>query len=185
MVVRNVTLGLRTMDRGLTNDPAMVLAPLTSLRPANHGPYLRSMLLNIYHRIDNVGVIAKLKELLKGHPSLIIEFNASVPNGCDKIPNDEDQVPLKKTTFKEQILKRYDSRIDIVDALSNVTEVREKFSNQMEKYEMFIDIMKHFKAQSLIFGFNAFVPNYLENIFNDEDQAPPKKSTYKEQALKR
>ncbi|KAH0730142.1 hypothetical protein KY289_001330 [Solanum tuberosum] len=54
----------------------------------------------------------------------------------------------------------------------------------MEKYEMFIDIMKHFKAQSLIFEFNAFVPNYLENIFNNEDQAPPKKSTYKEQALK-
>uniref|UniRef100_M1D9N1 Uncharacterized protein n=1 Tax=Solanum tuberosum TaxID=4113 RepID=M1D9N1_SOLTU len=99
-------------------------------------------------KIDIVGVIAKLNELFKGRPSLILEFNASVPNVYDKIPNDEDQAPLKKTTYKEQILKRYDSRIDVVDALSNVTKVWEKISNQMEKYEMFIDIMKHFKAQS-------------------------------------
>ncbi|KAG5581612.1 hypothetical protein H5410_052239, partial [Solanum commersonii] len=135
--------------------------------------------------------------------SLILGFNAFMPNGYEKIIQDEDQAPPKKTTYKEQTLKRYDSRTNVVDPLSYVREVRDTFPNQMEKYEMFIDIIKDFKARrivivgvvtkvkelfkghpSLILGFYAFMPNGYEKIINDEDQAPPKKTTYKEQALK-
>ncbi|WMV51267.1 hypothetical protein MTR67_044652 [Solanum verrucosum] len=194
----------------------------------------RTKSLNIYQRIDIVGVIEKVKELFKGHPSLILGFNAFMPNGCEKIIQDQDQAPPKKTTYKEQTLKSmeqfredvYDTtpfkqpfcsshekfRTNVVDPLSYVREVRDTFPNQMEKYEMFIDIIKDFKARrtkslnishridtagvvtkvkelfkghpSLILGFYAFIPNGYEKIINDEDQAPPKKTTYKEQALK-
>ncbi|KAK4737302.1 hypothetical protein R3W88_000999 [Solanum pinnatisectum] len=114
--------------------------------------------------------------------SYLREVRERFPNQMEKYETFIDS--MKNFKFCSNVFDEYDNHIDVVDALSNVTEVREKISNQKEKYEIFIDIMKHFKAQSLILGFNAFVPNYLENIFNDEDQAPPKKSTYKEQALK-
>ncbi|WMV25272.1 hypothetical protein MTR67_018657 [Solanum verrucosum] len=55
---------------------------------------------DISHIIDTVGVIEKVKDLLKGHPSLFLCLNPFLPNGYEIILNDEDE----KTYFMEQAL---------------------------------------------------------------------------------
>ncbi|KAJ8750132.1 hypothetical protein K2173_014047 [Erythroxylum novogranatense] len=87
------------------------------------------------------------------------------------------------------------------DALSYLKEVKDMFQDQREKYDMFLEVMKDFKAQrtdtagviarvkdlfkghnNLIFGFNTFLPKGYE-ITLDEDEAPPKKTVEFEEAI--
>ncbi|MCE2055418.1 hypothetical protein HAX54_042548 [Datura stramonium] len=88
------------------------------------------------------------------------------------------------------------------DALSYLKEVKDMFQSQKEKYDMFLDVMKDFKAQRidtagviarvkdlfqghprLILGFNTFLPKGYEITLNDEDEAPPKKTVEFEEAI--
>ncbi|CAN1322237.1 Paired amphipathic helix protein Sin3-like 2, partial [Linum perenne] len=87
------------------------------------------------------------------------------------------------------------------DALAYLKEVKDKFQDQKEKYDTFLEVMKDFKAQrtdtagviarvkelfkghnSLIYGFNTFIPKGYEIIL-DEDEAPPKKTVEFEEAM--
>ncbi|KAH0651602.1 hypothetical protein KY285_032196 [Solanum tuberosum] len=86
---------------------------------------------------------------------------------------------------------QYGSSIDPVPALSYVREIKDTFVEQVEKYDMFLDVMKAFKARrvrelfkghpSLLLGFNAFMPNGYKIMFNDEDKASSKKTTNNEE----
>ena len=54
-------------------------------------------------RTDTAGVIARVKELFKGHNNLIFGFNTFLPKGYE-ITLDEDEAPPKKTVeFDEAI----------------------------------------------------------------------------------
>ncbi|KAJ7970915.1 Paired amphipathic helix SIN3-like protein [Quillaja saponaria] len=87
------------------------------------------------------------------------------------------------------------------DALTYLKEVKDMFQDQREKYEMFLEVMKDFKAQrtntagviarvkelfkghnNLIFGFNTFLPKGYE-ITLEEDETPPKKTVEFEEAI--
>ncbi|KAL1205946.1 Paired amphipathic helix protein Sin3-like 2 [Cardamine amara subsp. amara] len=87
------------------------------------------------------------------------------------------------------------------DALTYLKEVKEMFQDQRDKYDMFLEVMKDFKAQrtdtagviarvkelfkghnNLIFGFNTFLPKGFE-ITLDEEEAPPKKTVEFEEAI--
>ncbi|WJX65521.1 hypothetical protein P8452_50176 [Trifolium repens] len=87
------------------------------------------------------------------------------------------------------------------DALSYLKEVKDMFQDQKEKYDMFLEVMKDFKAQktdtqgviervkdlfkghnNLIFGFNTFLPKGYE-ITLDEEEAPQKKTVEFEEAI--
>ncbi|XWS30312.1 hypothetical protein CRYUN_Cryun24cG0106200 [Craigia yunnanensis] len=87
------------------------------------------------------------------------------------------------------------------DALTYLKEVKEMFQDQKEKYDMFLEVMKDFKAQrtdtvgviarvkelfkghnNLIYGFNTFLPKGYE-ITLEEDEAPPKKNVEFEEAI--
>ncbi|OWM71602.1 hypothetical protein CDL15_Pgr005789 [Punica granatum] len=76
------------------------------------------------------------------------------------------------------------------DALTYLKEVKDMFQDQREKYDMFLEVMKDFKAQrtdtagviarvkelleghnNLIWGFNTFLPKGYE-ITVDDDEAP-------------
>lgn len=57
-------------------------------------------------RIDTVGVIARVKQLFKGHPDLILGFNTFLPKGhAITSPFDEETPPQKKkpVQFEEAI----------------------------------------------------------------------------------
>ncbi|XP_047314701.1 paired amphipathic helix protein Sin3-like 2 isoform X2 [Impatiens glandulifera] len=90
------------------------------------------------------------------------------------------------------------------DALTYLKEVKEMFQNQREKYDMFLDVMKDFKAQridttgviarvkelfkghnNLIFGFNTFLPKGYEitDIEEEEEENPPKRTVEFEEAI--
>lgn len=54
-------------------------------------------------RIDTSGVIARVKDLFKGHRTLILGFNTFLPKGYE-ITNPEDEAPVKKPVeFEEAI----------------------------------------------------------------------------------
>ncbi|KAK8644262.1 hypothetical protein V6N13_123573 [Hibiscus sabdariffa] len=78
------------------------------------------------------------------------------------------------------------------DAVKFLTEVKETFRDQEEKYNMFLEVMKDFRAQrlntmgvivrvkglfkghdNLINGFNTFLPKGYEISLDDEHEAFP------------
>ncbi|XP_030954095.1 paired amphipathic helix protein Sin3-like 2 [Quercus lobata] len=84
----------------------------------------------------------------------------------------------------------------MTDAITYVKAVKDTFQDQKEKYEMFLEVLKDFKAQRtdnvgvidrvkelfkghnyLIFGFNAFLPKGYEITLDDDKAAPQKKAT--------
>ena len=56
-------------------------------------------------RIDTAGVIARVKELFKGHRDLILGFNTFLPKGYEiTLPLEDEQPPQKKPVeFEEAI----------------------------------------------------------------------------------
>ncbi|KAG5581307.1 hypothetical protein H5410_051934 [Solanum commersonii] len=94
----------------------------------------------------------------------------------------------------------YGSSIDPVAPLSYVREIKDTFVDQVEKYDIFLDVMKDLKAQridhvgviervrklckgypSLLLGFNAYLTNGYEIMLNDEDKASSNKKTNNEE----
>ncbi|XP_076950966.1 paired amphipathic helix protein Sin3-like 2 [Bidens hawaiensis] len=88
------------------------------------------------------------------------------------------------------------------DALTYLKEVKDMFQDQREKYDMFLDAMKDFKAQridttgviarvkslfkghnNLIFGFNTFLPKGYEITVIEDDEPPPKKAVEFDEAI--
>ncbi|KAI9153728.1 hypothetical protein LWI28_015603 [Acer negundo] len=93
-------------------------------------------------------------------------------------------------------------KLTTTDALTYLKEVKDMFQNQREKYDMFLEVMKDFKAQrtdtagviarvkdlfkghnNLIFGFNTFLPKGFEITLDEELEAPPKKTVEFEEAI--
>ncbi|XP_076914663.1 paired amphipathic helix protein Sin3-like 2 isoform X1 [Bidens hawaiensis] len=93
-------------------------------------------------------------------------------------------------------------RLTTNDALAYLKQVKDMFQDQREKYDMFLDVMKDFKAQridttgviarvkelfkghnNLIFGFNTFLPKGYEITVIEDDETPPKKSVEFEEAI--
>ncbi|KAA3455980.1 paired amphipathic helix protein Sin3-like 2 isoform X2 [Gossypium australe] len=87
------------------------------------------------------------------------------------------------------------------EALTYVKEVKEMFQDQKEKYDMFLEVLKDFKAHrtdivgviarvtelfkghnNLIYGFNTFLPKGY-GITLDEDEAPQKKTVEFDEAI--
>ncbi|XP_071692748.1 paired amphipathic helix protein Sin3-like 2 [Rutidosis leptorrhynchoides] len=160
-------------------------------------------------RIDTVGVIERVKELFKGYNNLIFGFNTFLPEGYEitHIEDGEgyftDMKGLRDgvgSTFQYNKLPSRSSRAEsrsgppqiprggggarkltINDAITYLNEVKDTFQDREEKYVVFLDIAKDFKAQridtagvrdrvkelfkgynNLIFGFNAFLPEGYE-----------------------
>ncbi|KAL0874369.1 hypothetical protein Bca101_024074 [Brassica carinata] len=88
------------------------------------------------------------------------------------------------------------------DALSYLKDVKEMFQDQRDKYDMFLGVMKDFKAQrtdtsgvidrvkelfkghnNLIFGFNTFLPKGCEITLDEVEESPPNKTVEFEEAI--
>ncbi|KAI8541577.1 hypothetical protein RHMOL_Rhmol08G0072700 [Rhododendron molle] len=87
------------------------------------------------------------------------------------------------------------------DALSYLKEVKDVFQDQRDKYDIFLDVMKDFKAQrvntagviarvkelfkghnNLILGFNTFLPKGSEITLIEEQDAPLKSTVQSDEA---
>ncbi|XP_020268792.1 paired amphipathic helix protein Sin3-like 4 [Asparagus officinalis] len=81
-------------------------------------------------RIDTVGVIARVKELFKGHRELILGFNTFLPKGYEiKLP--EEKKPVE---FEE--------------AISFVNKIKNRFQSDDQVYKSFLDILNMYRRES-------------------------------------
>nr|XP_009771469.1 PREDICTED: paired amphipathic helix protein Sin3-like 3 [Nicotiana sylvestris] len=88
------------------------------------------------------------------------------------------------------------------DALSYLKEVKDIFQDQRDKYDLFLDVIKDFKARridtagviarvkplfkehpKLILRFNTFLPKGYEITLNEKDEVPPKRTVEFEEAI--
>ncbi|KAJ0229578.1 Paired amphipathic helix protein Sin3-like 2 [Hirschfeldia incana] len=85
-------------------------------------------------RTDTSGVIARVKELFKGHNNLIFGFNTFLPKGCeitlDEIEEEEAQ-PKKTVEFEE--------------AISFVNKIKKRFQHSEDVYKSFLEILNMYR----------------------------------------
>ncbi|CAA2967038.1 paired amphipathic helix Sin3-like 2 isoform X2 [Olea europaea subsp. europaea] len=84
-------------------------------------------------RIDTVGVIARVKELFKGHPNLILGFNTFLPKGYEITLTDEEEAPKRTVEFEE--------------AISFVNKIKKRFQNDDHAYKSFLDILNMYRKE--------------------------------------
>ncbi|KAK4798031.1 hypothetical protein SAY86_030357 [Trapa natans] len=84
-------------------------------------------------RTDTAGVITRVKELFKGHNSLLLGFNTFLPKGY-VITIDEDEVPTRKT-------------VEFEEAISFVNKIKKRFQNDEHVYKAFLDILNLYRKE--------------------------------------
>ncbi|KAG5581308.1 hypothetical protein H5410_051935, partial [Solanum commersonii] len=75
------------------------------------------------------------------------------------------------------------SSIDPVVALSYLREIKDTFVDQVEKYDMFLDVIKDLKARSLLLALDPLLPYGCDINLNDEVKPLLKKSIHFEQVF--
>lgn len=85
-------------------------------------------------RTDTAGVIARVKELFKGHNNLIFGFNTFLPKGYE-ITLPEDEPPPKKT-------------VEFEEAINFVNKIKKRFQNDDHVYKSFLDILNMYRREN-------------------------------------
>ncbi|KAL7221258.1 hypothetical protein ACSBR1_023248 [Camellia fascicularis] len=85
-------------------------------------------------RIDTTGVIARVKELFKGHNNLILGFNTFLPKGYEITLIDEEEAPPKRT-------------VEFEEAISFVNKIKKRFQNDDHVYKSFLDILNMYRKE--------------------------------------
>ncbi|KAI3726063.1 hypothetical protein L1987_65860 [Smallanthus sonchifolius] len=85
-------------------------------------------------RIDTAGVIARVKELFKGHNNLIFGFNTFLPKGYEITVIEEDEPPPKRT-------------VEFEEAISFVNKIKKRFQNDDHVYKSFLDILNMYRKE--------------------------------------
>ncbi|MCE2055419.1 hypothetical protein HAX54_042549 [Datura stramonium] len=77
--------------------------------------------------IDIVGVIARVKDLFKGHPSLILGLNPFLPDGYKIILNVDDEAPQRKTDYLDLAISLV-NKIKVVTFLNGHPDLLDEFT---------------------------------------------------------
>ncbi|KAI3768665.1 hypothetical protein L2E82_19495 [Cichorium intybus] len=85
-------------------------------------------------RIDTTGVIARVKELFKGHNNLIFGFNTFLPKGYEITVIEEEEPPPKRT-------------VEFEEAISFVNKIKNRFQNDDRVYKSFLDILNMYRKE--------------------------------------
>ncbi|KAI7741386.1 hypothetical protein M8C21_000846, partial [Ambrosia artemisiifolia] len=85
-------------------------------------------------RIDTTGVIARVKELFKGHNNLIFGFNTFLPKGYEITVIEDDEAPPKRT-------------VEFEEAISFVNKIKKRFQNDDQVYKSFLDILNMYRKE--------------------------------------
>ena len=90
--------------------------------------------LLVHCRIDTAGVIARVKELFKGHRDLILGFNTFLPKGYEiTLPSEDDQpAPKKPVEFEEAI--NFVNKIKVRALLSLMSSNYTDFFQPMDSF---------------------------------------------------
>ncbi|XP_043704298.1 paired amphipathic helix protein Sin3-like 4 isoform X2 [Telopea speciosissima] len=86
-------------------------------------------------RIDTTGVIARVKELFKGHRDLILGFNTFLPKGYEiTLPLEDEPQPKKPVEFEE--------------AINFVNKIKTRFQNDDRVYKSFLDVLNMYRKEN-------------------------------------
>ncbi|KAL1317335.1 paired amphipathic helix protein Sin3-like 4 isoform X2 [Arachis ipaensis] len=87
-------------------------------------------------RVDTAGVIARVKQLFKGHRDLLLGFNTFLPRGYEiTLPlEDEQPAPKKPVEFEE--------------AINFVNKIKTRFQGDDRVYKSFLDILNMYRKES-------------------------------------
>ncbi|KAG6713221.1 hypothetical protein I3842_05G141700 [Carya illinoinensis] len=87
-------------------------------------------------RIDTTGVIARVKELFKGHRDLILGFNTFLPKGYEiTLPREDEQPQPKKP-------------VEFEEAISFVNKIKTRFQGDDHVYKSFLDILNMYRKEN-------------------------------------
>ncbi|XP_044489130.1 paired amphipathic helix protein Sin3-like 4 isoform X2 [Mangifera indica] len=87
-------------------------------------------------RIDTAGVIARVKELFKGHRELILGFNTFLPKGYEiTLPLEDEQPPQKKP-------------VEFEEAINFVNKIKTRFQGDDHVYKSFLDILNMYRKEN-------------------------------------
>ncbi|XP_026443607.1 paired amphipathic helix protein Sin3-like 4 isoform X1 [Papaver somniferum] len=86
-------------------------------------------------RIDTTGVIARVKDLFKGHRDLILGFNTFLPKGYEIHLVTEDEPPPKKP-------------VEFEEAINFVNKIKTRFQDDDHVYKSFLDILNMYRKEN-------------------------------------
>ncbi|KAI7985088.1 Paired amphipathic helix protein Sin3-like 2 [Camellia lanceoleosa] len=104
-----------------------------------------------FFKIDTIGVIARVKELFKGHNNLIFGFNTFLPKGYEITLIDEEEPPTKST-------------VEFEEAISFVNKIKKHFQNDDHVYKSFLEILNMYRKEhkgitEVYHEFTRFLPD--------------------------
>ncbi|KAL1211316.1 Paired amphipathic helix protein Sin3-like 1 [Cardamine amara subsp. amara] len=86
-------------------------------------------------RTDTGGVIARVKQLFKGHNNLIYGFNTFLPKGYEITLIEEDEALPKKT-------------VEFEEAINFVNKIKKRFKHDDHVYKSFLDILNMYRKEN-------------------------------------
>ncbi|CAJ2647756.1 unnamed protein product [Trifolium pratense] len=87
-------------------------------------------------RIDTVGVIARVKDLFRGHTDLILGFNTFLPKGYEITLPIEDEQPHPKKP------------VEFDEAMSYVNKIKTRFRGDDRVYKSFLEILNMYRKEN-------------------------------------
>ncbi|KAH8101975.1 hypothetical protein BXZ70DRAFT_932719 [Cristinia sonorae] len=114
--------------------------------------------------IDTPGVIDRVSSLFHGHPILIQGFNTFLPAGyrieCDMdgkhnnyitvtTPAGTSTQAIKRTPFMDAYMEGVVDETDMEPALAYLQKVKNRYSNDPERYQQFLELLSPHAAPSL------------------------------------
>ncbi|OMO54974.1 Paired amphipathic helix [Corchorus olitorius] len=91
-------------------------------------------------RTDTSGVIERVKELLKGHPDLILGFNTFLPRDFEiRLPPKDEQPPPRKKP------------VEFDKAINFVNKIKKRFQGDDRVYKSFLDIFNKYRKENKSF----------------------------------
>ncbi|XP_024382732.1 paired amphipathic helix protein Sin3-like 4 isoform X2 [Physcomitrium patens] len=79
-------------------------------------------------KVDTAGVISRVKQLFKGHPQLIMGFNAFLPRGYE-ITQPEEEKPA----------------VEFDQAINYVSKIKSRFATKESVYKQFLEILNFYR----------------------------------------
>ncbi|XP_074295941.1 paired amphipathic helix protein Sin3-like 4 isoform X3 [Silene latifolia] len=128
-----------SMQRLTTNDALAYLKAVKEMfsdKKEKYDEFLEVMKDFKAQRIDTTGVIARVKELFKGHRNLILGFNTFLPKGFEITLPPEDEQPLTKKP------------VEFEEAISFVNKIKLRFHGDDRVYKSFLDILNMYRKEN-------------------------------------
>ncbi|XP_010683342.2 paired amphipathic helix protein Sin3-like 3 isoform X2 [Beta vulgaris subsp. vulgaris] len=131
--------GAPTTQKLTTNDALAYLKAVKEMfqdKKEKYDEFLEVMKDFKAQRIDTTGVIARVKELFKGHRDLILGFNTFLPKGYEiTLPPEDDNPPSKKP-------------VEFEEAINFVNKIKLRFQGDDRVYKSFLDILNMYRKEN-------------------------------------